>query len=82
MLIAAIDAAARETTLFAAIWFLIGGIDDFLIDLIYAARLIGARFPAPPQAQVSPVAGRMAVFIAAWDEAPVIGVMLRTALAR
>lgn len=32
------DAVAREALLFAAIGFLIGGLDDLLIDLIWMAR--------------------------------------------
>lgn len=81
LLIAATDAVAREATLFAALWFLVGGIDDLLVDLIYLARrLIGHRAMPPPDGQVP--AGRIAVFVAAWDESTVIGGMLRTALAR
>ena len=33
--ISAIDAVAREAMLFAAIGFLIGGIDDLLVDLVF-----------------------------------------------
>ena len=33
-ILVAIDAAAREATLFAAIFFLIGGVDYLLVDLI------------------------------------------------
>ena len=89
MLITAVDTIAREATLFAAIWFLVGGIDDLLVDLIYFARRfhlhILSRF-VPPSGAVTPSAetppGRIVVFVAAWDEARVIGRMLRTALAR
>lgn len=85
MLITAIDSIAREATLFAAIWFLIGGVDDLLIDLIYFARraylrLFSASDRSTPVA--TPAPGRIVVFVAAWDEARVIGRMLRTALAR
>jgi adsorption protein B len=81
----AIDAAAREATLFAAIFFLIGGVDDLLIDFIYAIRRIGMIFGR--SARPAPVIGegpapRIVVFIAAWDESQVIGQMLRTALSR
>lgn len=84
----AIDAAAREATLFAALFFLIGGIDDLLVDLIYGIRRIGMALrgltrSAPPArglADAPPV--RIAVFIAAWDESAVIGTMLRSTLAR
>ena len=87
-ILVAIDAAAREATLFAAIFFLIGGIDDLLVDLIYAIRRIGMALrrlvrprgagPAIVAAPILPIA----VFIAAWDESQVIGRMLRSALAR
>lgn len=89
MLITAIDGIAREATLFAAIWFLIGGIDDLLVDLIYAARAIRLsifsqrRRSLPSSASTDPVPpGRIAVFVAAWDESQVIGRMLETALDR
>ncbi|WP_066799800.1 glycosyl transferase family protein [Sphingomonas soli] len=85
MLIAAIDAVARESTLFAAIWFLVGGIDDLAVDLIYVARRLKMKLrpgvETPSQGD-APVPGRIAVFIPAWDESAVIGDMLRTALAR
>ncbi len=79
-----LDAAARELTLFAAVGFLVGGVDDLLIDLAWLGhRLFGgsprralADLPAPPWPRA------LAVFIPAWDEAAVIGAMLRTALAR
>lgn len=85
MLITAIDVIAREATLFAAIWFVIGGFDDLMVDLIYSVRRINIRIRgssiAPSTAlQVPP--GRVVVFVAAWDEARVIGHMLRAALAR
>lgn len=83
--IAAIDAAAREATLFAAVWFLVGGLDDLAIDVIYAARRLKARLRPPrgtPSPEDAPPPGRIAVFIPAWDESAVIGAMLHTALAR
>lgn len=85
MLIAAIDAAAREATLFAAIWFLVGGLDDLAIDLIYAARRVKRTLrplKGTPSPEDAPPSGRIAVFIPAWDESAVIADMLRTALAR
>jgi adsorption protein B len=85
MLIAVIDDAAREATLFAAIWFLVGGLDDLAVDLIYAARRLKTRFRplrGTPSPEDAPPPGRIAVFIPAWDESAVIGDMLRTALAR
>jgi len=84
-LIAAIDAAAREATLFAAIWFLVGGLDDLAVDFIYAVRRLKMRLrplAGTPSPEDVPPPGRIAVFIPAWDESAVIADMLRTALAR
>jgi adsorption protein B len=85
VLIVAIDAIARETTLFAAIWFLVGGIDDLLIDVIFAVRLTATRFrstPLQPCVADENASPRIAIYVAAWDESAVIGAMLRTALSR
>lgn len=79
-----LDVAAREATLFAAIFFLAGGLDDLLVDILYAIRW-GKRALRPRSRVALPIAAPpvpLAVFIAAWDEAAVIGNMLRTALAR
>lgn len=84
VLVAAADLVAREATLFAAIWFLIGGIDDLAVDLIYlAGRVFGVSKPCTTVASndASSTPG-FAIFVAAWDESAVIGQMLRTALAR
>lgn len=84
------DVALRELALFAAAGFLVGGLDELAIDLIWAARagwrrlVVYSRFARADLASLAaPVApGRIAVFIPAWDEAAVIGAMLATALAR
>jgi adsorption protein B len=77
-----IDTLARETMLFASIGFLIGGIDDVLVDLAYVgAKLHGWLRPAP-RPTLSDEAPPLALFIPAWDEAAVIGPMLRAALTR
>ncbi|MEN2786399.1 glycosyl transferase family protein [Sphingomonas qilianensis] len=86
--IVVVDVIAREAMLFAAIGFLIGGLDDLAVDAVYlwhrgARRL--SRNTALPTLGEYPVAanpGRLVVFVAAWDESAVIGAMLRTALAR
>ncbi len=77
-----LDAAAREMTLFAALWFVVGGLDDLLVDLIYLLQWLRGgrvRFPAL-EGPVPP--GRIVVFVPAWDESAVIGAMLRAALGR
>ncbi len=86
-IVAAIDAVAHEVTLFACVGFLIGGIDDLAVDLIFAARSLRKRrggFPNLPSVADLPTTHQphIAIFIAAWDEANVIGQMLRAALAR
>lgn len=88
ILVETIDAITREVTMFAAIWFLIGGLDDLLVDLIYAARLTQHGVlhvfssGAVIAARTGPASLPLAIFIGAWDESAVIGMMLRTALER
>lgn len=79
-----------ELLLFALAGLLIGGVDDFIFDLafltrtlwrrifIYSrhARMTGASLP------VSASPGSIAIFVPAWNEAEVIGAMLRTCLSR
>lgn len=83
-----VDMLVGETMLFAAIGFLIGGIDDLAIDFVYIAHRFKRRFwgAQPEQAlddfPIATAPERIAVFVAAWDECVVIGAMLRTALAR
>lgn len=86
-LAAVIAIVAHELALFAAVGFLIGGLDDVAVDLIWAGRAVwrrrmrAGRQPAgiatlpPPERP-----GWLAVFIPAWDEAAVIAPMLRHAL--
>ncbi len=71
--------------LFAATGLLIGGFDDILVDLFYlfyrVRRQRTSRLRllelAPPEST-----GRLAIFVPAWDEAAVIGGMIRSTLAR
>lgn len=81
-LVALVDAMAREAMLFGAIGFLIGGLDDLLVDLVYLRARISAwtlRAPVRPLVQHG---GRIAIFVPAWDESAVIAAMLRATLAR
>lgn len=88
MILSAIDAVARETTLFAAIWFIIGGLDDLLVDLIFGCRFLALRvfnrrnFRPTTLWQEDTGDTRIAVFVAAWDESAVIERMLRATLSR
>ena len=84
-IILGIDAVAREAMLFAAIGFLIGGLDDLAIDVAWLWARGVRRDGAPPKMldrydRAAP--RRIAVFVAAWDESAVIGQMLRASLAR
>ena len=81
-------ATTHELTLFAVVGFLLGGIDDLLIDAIWLVRSVVRRFTiyrryrrvdagtlTAPQTP-----GRMIIFIPAWDESAVIGQMVGYAL--
>lgn len=75
--ITGIDVVARESALFAATGFLIGGLDDLCADLLY---LMVARRSIPPVK--SPVSRRFALLVPAWDESAVIAPMLIATLSR
>ena len=82
-------AAAHEFALFAACGFLIGGIDDLAIDLIWIARTLWRwqtvyrRHPRATAATLGhAIPGRLAIFVPAWREEAVIGAMIATARAR
>jgi adsorption protein B len=78
-----LDVVVCEAALFAAAGFLILGAGDLIVDAIWIATAAGqmrrpamsvSDLPAPERP------GRLAVFIPAWDEAAVIGDMLRASL--
>ncbi|NWK95989.1 hypothetical protein DM806_09940 [Sphingobium lactosutens] len=89
-LIAALGTLHHELLLFAAVGLAIGGLDDFLVDLLFLLRktwrdiVIYARHPRMTTASLptSDRPGKVAIFVPAWQEASVIGQMLRTALDR
>ncbi|MBT2186007.1 glycosyl transferase family protein [Sphingobium nicotianae] len=86
--LAALELLRNELLLFAAIGLLIGGLDDLLIDLVYAARrlwrslTVYSRIRRMTARDLPPAgaAGPIAVFVPAWDEADVIVPMLRGCL--
>jgi adsorption protein B len=79
-----LDAGVRELTLFAAVGFLVGGVDDVLLDLAWLFHRLRHGTTRRPIARLPEPAApsRIAMFVPAWDEAGVIGAMLSTALAR
>jgi bacteriophage N4 adsorption protein B len=82
------DAVAREALLFAAIGFLIGRLDDLLVDLIWILRhaarsaTIYRRHARATLEDFPGSAHRFALFVRGWDEGTVAARMLRTMLAR
>ena len=78
-----VDFIMREAGLFAAAGFLVLGLSDLAVDLLWLAHRMGRLGrPVPALADLPPPVrpGRLAVFVPAWDEAAVIGEMLRTAV--
>ena len=81
---------AAELAFFASVGFLLFGLNDLAVDIIYFVRrswrslTVYSRFPRAyastlPE-QEKP--GLMAIFIPAWDESSVIAAMLKATLAR
>jgi adsorption protein B len=73
------DFVMREAALFAATGFLLLGLSDLAVDLLWLAhRLRRLGRPLPSAASLPPPAspGRLAIFVPAWDESAVIGEML------
>ncbi len=73
----------HELLVFAAFWFVVGLIDEFAVDFSFiwlklARALRTAHLPAGYG--TAPLAGRAAVLIPAWQEAPVIATTLVHAL--
>jgi adsorption protein B len=78
------DFVMREAALFAAAGFTILGLSDLAVDLLWIGlRLRDFGRPRLAVRDLPPAArpGLLAVFLPAWDEAAVIGPMLRTAAA-
>jgi adsorption protein B len=79
-----LDFIMREAALFAATGFLVLGLSDLAVDLVWlglSARTLGRPLPAVEAMPRPERPGRLAVFVPAWDEAAVIGDMLRGAVA-
>lgn len=77
--LAACGFVMREAALFAAFGFLVLGLGDLVVDLIWIglrAVQSGARRGPTPDFPKAAQPGRLAIFVPAWDEAAVIGPML------
>ncbi|WP_409592399.1 glycosyl transferase family protein [Sphingobium sp.] len=78
----------HEILLFAIVGLAIGGVDDFIIDVVFLCRRLWRKMIVYSRHQRMTTAtlpastrpGRIAIFIPAWREADVIGQMLRNAL--
>lgn len=87
-LLVALEVVRNELLLFAGFGLIVGGIDDVMIDALYAGRrlwralAVYSRFPRMTARALPPpgAAGPLAVFVPAWDEAAVIGPMLEGCL--
>jgi bacteriophage N4 adsorption protein B len=85
-----LNIACHELILFSAIGFLIGGIDELIVDIIWLVRQFWRRWFVYPKfilATSKTIApprrpGNLAVLIPAWDESAVIADMLTAATAR
>lgn len=85
-----LQSIAAELALFACVGFLLFALDDLLVDLLYFARrgwraLTVYRRHSRSDTRTLPMPfrpGWLVVFIPAWDEAAVIGPMLRATLER
>jgi glycosyl transferase family 2 len=83
-LFAGLDMIMREMALFAAAGFLLLGLGDLGVDLLWIAMRTARRRDCPDSADALPAAeapGLLVLFVPAWDEAAVIGAMLRSTLA-
>ena len=81
---------ASELALFAAAGFLLFALDDLAVDLVYLVRrlwrsaTVYSRYPRAFAGTLARSArpGRLAVFVPAWDEGPVVASMMRSSLER
>jgi len=88
VLLACLEMARNELLLFAGVGLLIGGLDELVLDLLFLARrlwrnlTVYTRYARMTAADLPPPgsAGPIAIFVPAWDEAEVIGPMLRRCL--
>jgi bacteriophage N4 adsorption protein B len=76
-----LDVVMREAALFAAFGFALIGLSDLAVDTVWLGGLARRRRGLDlAQFACRPCQGELAIFVPAWDEAAVIGPMLRHAL--
>ena len=69
----------HELLLFAAFWFIVSAVDEMVVDVSWLWLLLAGRLESRTvtlKEESTPLAGRVAVFVAAWQEADVIGSMI------
>jgi adsorption protein B len=83
LLFGGLEFAMREAALFAATGFAVLGVSDLAVDLYWLSLAASGRTRPIRLADLPPVErpGRLAIFVPAWDEAGVVGPMLRGAVA-
>ncbi|MES2095244.1 MAG: glycosyl transferase family protein [Pseudomonadota bacterium] len=82
ILASAIDGAARECMMLACVGFLVGGIDDLALDLVYWWNRVRLHADLRVPDLVLTCNRRLAIFVPAWDESDVIAAMLATTVTR
>lgn len=84
MTLSIVDAITGELILFAAVFIALGGVDDFLVDLLFVYYCCAGHRLSPKCSENwgGGAASRLAIFVPAWDESSVIRPMLRAMLAR
>src|SRR5579871_1297365 len=83
-LLGGLQFAESELLVFAAFWFVIGAVDEMVVDFVWlwlfaAGRAVTHRLPKGYE--LRPLTAPMAVMVAAWREPQVIGEMIAHTLA-
>lgn len=73
----AVDAWVAAILPAIAVWFIVSGLDDMAVDLIFGARWLRGRTKAPVESAIPRREKRLAVFVPLWHEYQVIEQMLK-----
>lgn len=81
-IVLALDCVIRELLLFSLFWFLVGAVDEFVIDAAWLWQRWRHRHTTPVMAGPVPerLSGPVAVLVPAWSEAEVIGTTIQCML--